>query len=179
MGKIVIIPEAAEEYARHLLTQSSNLSVDLYRKAVAVNIYANTDMSANKIAKLLGTSQSTVSLDIREIIRLANKEDVEQVKGQWGGRRNSLLTVDEEKQFLAKFEAKVMRGKFISGAAIHNALCDYTDRDLPLSTTLRLLARNNWKKVFSGIPHPYGKPKAQARFREKSRWYWLPASETK
>jgi hypothetical protein len=71
----------------------------------------------------------------------------------WGGRRRFTMTLEEEREFLADWEAKALAGAVQSVFPIHSALEKRLGRDIILSTTYRILERHGWKKVYPDARH--------------------------
>jgi hypothetical protein len=59
---------------------------------------------------------------------------------------------------------KVTVGGVLTVPPIHAALVKRLGRDIPMSTTYRLLARHNWRKVQPDTKHPKSDPALQGEF---------------
>jgi len=140
-----------------------------YRKALSVILVAELSLDADQIADLLGTSRRTVFRD-RGSIR--NQDDTP--KNSWGGRRHCSMTIEEEREFLAQWEAKATVGGVLTVPPIHAALVERLGHDTPMSTTYRLLARHGWRKVQPDTKHPKSDPALQDEFKKNSPKQWLP-----
>lgn len=87
----------------------------------------------------------------------------------WGGRRNQVLTPEEEIEFVAGFQAAADRGELITAAAMIQALAEQTGRQVDDSTIYRMLERHGWRKVVPRPTHPDGDPDRRKAFKETSR----------
>lgn len=164
--KICIDPEEIQK-AKQLRDQAATVSE--YRRALSVILVADYGFDADQTADVLGTSRRTVFRD-RSSIR--NQDDTS--KKTWGGRRNSSLTIEEEREFLSQWQEQAMNGGVLTVPPIHAALVERLGRAIPLSTTYRLLARHGWRKVQPDTKHPKSDPAAQDEFKKNSRRQWLP-----
>ena len=153
--------------AKRLRDQATTIAE--YRKALSMILAADSVFDADRIADLLGTSRRTVFRD-RGSIR--NQEDVP--KSSWGGRRHCTMTIEEEREFLAQWVGKATVGGVLTVPPIHAALVERLGRDIPLSTTYRLLARHGWRKVQPDTKHPKSDPALQDEFKKNSPKRWQP-----
>jgi hypothetical protein len=153
--------------AKQLRDQATTIAE--YRKALSMILAAESVFDADRIADLLGTSRRTVFRD-RGSIR--NQEDVP--KRSWGGRRHCTMTIEEEREFLAQWVGKATVGGVLTVPPIHAALVERLGRDIPLSTTYRLLARHGWRKVQPDTKHPKSDPALQDEFKKNSPKRWQP-----
>ena len=142
-----------------------------YRAALSVILMATLGLKADQAAEVLGTSRRTV---FRNQSAFRNQDDMP--KRSWGGRRHCSMTVEEEREFLANWETKAAAGGVLSVPPIHAALVERLGRNIPMSTTYRLLARHGWRKVQPDTKHPQSDPVKQEEFKKNSPKLWkLPA----
>jgi len=147
MARQVQISSKDIQRAQQLRDQT--ITIADYRKAISLILVAELSLDANRIADLLGTSRRTV---FRDRDNISNQDD--SAKSSWGDRRHCSMTVEEEREFLAKWEAKATVGGVLTVPPIHAALVEHLGRSTPMSTTYRLLTRHDWRKVQPGIKHP-------------------------
>lgn len=105
-------------------------------------------------------------------ISYRNQDDTP--KETWGGRRNSSMTIEEERDFLSQWKEKAASGGVLTVPPIHAALVERLGHDTPMSTTYRLLARHGWRKVQPDTKHPKSDPAMQEEFKKNSPKQWLP-----
>ena len=160
---------SSEDIQRAQQLRDQATTVADYRKALSVILVAELSLDADQIADLLGTSRRTVFRD-RGSIR--NQDDTP--KNSWGGRRHCSMTIEEEREFLAQWEAKATVGGVLTVPPIHAALVERLGHDTPMSTTYRLLARHGWRKVQPDTKHPKSDPALQDEFKKNSPKQWLP-----
>lgn len=167
MARKIGIDTVEVQKAKQLRDQAT--TVTEYRKALSVILVAEYGFDADRTAEALGTSRRTVYRD-RSNIR--NQDDTS--KKTWGGRRNSSMTIEEEREFLSQWQEQATRGGVLTVPPIHAALIERLGHTIPLSTTYRLLARHGWRKVQPDTKHPKSDPAAQDEFKKNSRKQWLP-----
>jgi hypothetical protein len=153
--------------ARQLRDQATTIAE--YRKALSVILAVDHGLDADRTAELLGTSRRTVFRD-RDHIR--SQDDTP--RNLWGGRRHCSMTLDEEREFLAQWIDEAIIGGVLTVPPIHAALVKRLGRDIPMSTTYRLLARHNWRKVQPDTKHPKSDPAVQEEFKKNSPKRWQP-----
>jgi len=153
--------------AKQLRDQATTVSE--YRKALSVILVAEYGLDADRVADTLGISRRTVFRD-RNNIR--NQDDTS--KKTWGGRRNSSMTIEEEREFLCQWQEQAMKGGVLTVPPLHAALVERLGHAIPQSTTYRLLARHGWRKVEPDTKHPKSDPAAQDEFKKKSQKQWRP-----
>jgi transposase len=139
------------------------------RKALSVLLIAEGGLGTEQTADILRISERTVFRN-QEYIRNQEKK----VRNTWGGRRRYTMTVEEEREFLGKWESKATEGGVLSVPPIHAALVEKLGRSIPISTTYRLLARQGWRKVQPDTKHPKSDPKIQEEFKKNSLKWWQP-----
>ena len=153
--------------AKQLRDQATTIAA--YRKALSVILPAELSIDAEQTAELLGTSRRTVFRDRGSI---SNQDDTQ--KNLWGGRRHCAMTIEEERAFLAQWIEKATIGGVLTVPPIHAALVKRLGRDIPMSTTYRLLARHSWRKVQPDTKHPKSNPALQDEFKKNSLKRWQP-----
>jgi len=158
-----------EEIWRAMQLRDQATTTVEYRAALSVILFDVVGLDADLTAEVLGTSRRTVFRDRK---RICNQDDAP--RGQWGGRRHCSMSVHEEAEFLAQWEAKAAAGGVLTVPPIHAALVERLGRPCPMSTTYRLLARHGWRKVQPDTKHPKSNPAAQDEFKKNSPRRWLP-----
>jgi transposase len=167
MARQVSISNEEIQRAKQLRDQAA--SIKDYRKALSVILIAEEGMTADHAADILGTSRRTI---FRNRGNIRNQDDT--AKNSWGGRRNCSMTFEEEREFLAQWEAKATSGGVLTVPPIHAALVERLGHATPMSTTYRLLARHGWRKVQPDTKHPKSDPGSQDEFKKNSQKQWLP-----
>jgi hypothetical protein len=84
------------------------------------------------------------------------------------------MSIEEEREFLAQWIDKAIIGGVLTVPPIHAALVKRLGRDIPMSTTYRLLARHGWRKVQPDTKHPKSDPALQDEFKKNSPKLWKP-----
>jgi transposase len=164
--KASVSPEEVRR-ARQLRDQATTITD--YRKALSVILVAECAFDADQAAAVLGTSRRTIFRNRSNIC----SQDVTPKK-TWGGRRNSSLTIEEEREFLSQWKEKAVAGEVLTVPPIHAALVERLGHHTHMSTTYRLLARHGWRKVRPDTRHPKGDPANQDEFEKNYPKRWLP-----
>lgn len=144
---------------------SSTRSVYEFKKIQAVYFRAKYDYSASKIAKMVGLKLQTVK-NIHFTYLKYGEISLKSSNGSQGGRNISYFTLEQEKVFLAEFEAQGKQGKILEVSQIHVALQQKIGLKIPLSTTYRMLHRHGWRKLAPRPKHPKGDKEAQEAFKK-------------
>jgi transposase len=160
---------SSEEVQRAKQLRDQAATVAEYRKALSVILVAEYGLDADRAAELLGTSRRTI---FRDRSNIRNQDDT--FKKTWGGRRNSSMNIEEEREFLSQWKEKSAAGGVLTVPPIHAALVERLGHDIPMSTTYRLLARHGWRKVQPDTKHPKSDPAMQDEFKKNSPKRWLP-----
>lgn len=168
MARTAHFTESEVQQARDLRDQATTATE--FRDAIAVMLMAELGLDAEKTAEILGTSRRTIFRKRNEICNQGKTPP----KRSWGGRRRSSLTLEEEKEFLSAWEAEASVGGVLSVPPIHAALVKRLGRDIPPSTTYRMLARHGWRKVQPDTRHPKSDQEAQEEFKKNFRKRWRP-----
>ena len=167
MSRQAIIGNEEIERAKQMRDQSR--SITHYRKALSVIMMGQLGLTAELVSEILGVSRRTIFRS-RDNIR---NQDVA-INKSWGGRRHCSMTVEEEKEFLKKWENMATDGGVLTVPPIHAALVERLGHDVPMSTTYRLLARHGWRKIQPDTKHPKSDPVLQDEFKKNSPKQWLP-----
>jgi hypothetical protein len=167
MAKKIQISIEDIQRAKQLRDQATTIAE--YRNALSVILPAELSIDAEQTAELLGTSRRTV---FRDRGRIRNQNDTP--KNLWGSRRHCVMTIEEERAFLAQWIEKATIGGVLTVPPIHAALVKRLGRDIPMSTTYRLLARHNWRKVQPDTKHPKSDHALQDEFKKNSLKRWQP-----
>lgn len=158
-----------EEVQRAKQLRDRATTIPEYRKALSVILAAEVSLDAHRTADVLGTSRRTI---FRNRGSFRNQGDT--AGNSWGGRRHCSMTIEEEREFLVRWEAKATTGGVLTVPPIHAALVERLGHDVPMSTTYRLLARHGWRKVQPDTKHPKSDPAVQDEFKKNSPKRWLP-----
>ena len=92
----------------------------------------------------------------------------------WGGRRQSLRTHEEEIAFLKPWLESAGSGNLVVVAPMRAALAQRVGKPVKPSVVYRLLARHGWRKVAPDTRHPKRKPEVQEDWKKNSRKCWRP-----
>jgi transposase len=143
-----------------------------FRSAQAVLLPAIMGATLEQTAALLGVSRASVPR-----LQARFRQSMQTGKSPprcWGGRRRSLMTFDEEKEFLEPWAQQAKTGGILVVSVIRAALAQHLGRPVNASVVYRLLERHGWRKVAPDTHHPKSDPVAQEEWKKNFRKYWLP-----
>lgn len=150
-------------------------SLQELRAAQAVLLPAIMGATLTQTAALLGVGRATVAR-LQAGFRQAQKPTVAPgMQRNWGGRRNALLTVEEEQEFLAPWLEQSRSGGVLVVSPMRAALAQRLGKRVKASVLYRLLARQGWRKVAPDTRHPKSDPQVQDEWKKNSRKHWQPS----
>lgn len=168
-------------YVKSALEQVKTASdVHEIRKCLSIVLVNELRCTVEQTGKVLGISVPTVSRLRKEFQNVASGQA--STRDDWGGRRNSYLNMEEEKEFLAPFIEKAQAGELVIIASIQEGFENRIGNEVPASTITRLLKRHRWRKLEPEPHHPDEDKFAQEVFKKKRfpknfgrpRDIWLP-----
>jgi transposase len=160
--------------AKATRTVKTTQSLDAFKSALAVLLPIKVGLTLEKTAKLLGVGTASVN---RMQIRLDNSRTSGSGRRNWGGRRKSLLTPEEEVEFLKPWAEQARDAGLLVLSPIRAALAQRVGHPVKASVVWRLLARHGWRKVAPDTKHPKNDPSIMAAWKKNSRKSWRPCSE--
>ncbi|MDR1396439.1 MAG: winged helix-turn-helix domain-containing protein [Desulfarculales bacterium] len=122
-------------------------------------------MSTAEIAKLLGWNVNTVRMTQKDFIDRGTPALLEPKRG---GRRRQLMTLEEEKDFLASFLEASSKGFILVINEIKKALEQKLGRAVHKTTVYRILYRHGWRKIVPRKNHPQRDQEAGEDFKKKT-----------
>ena len=147
--------------------------LDQLRAAQAVLLPALANTTLEETAALLGVGRASVPRLQRRF-----REELQLARGprNWGGRRRSLMTAEEEKTFLAPWAEQAKKAGVIVVSPLRAALAEKLGRKkVTHSVVYRLLTRHGWRKVAPDTRHPKSDAAAQLEWKKNSRKRWQPS----
>ena len=166
------IDKKAVARARKAVTQATSL--EELRAAQAVLLPAVMNTTLTETATLIGVGRATVAR-MQASFRQSGKSAAKVGKPKnWGGRRNALLTVAEEEEFLSPWLEQARKGGVLVVSPLRAALAEKLGKPVKASVMYRLLARHGWRKVAPDTRHPKSDPQAQAEWKKNFPRRWEP-----
>jgi transposase len=149
-------------------------SIQELRAAQAVLLPAIMGATLSETADLLGVGRATVARLQADFRQLAKPVAVGAKQRNWGGRRNALLTVEEEEEFLLPWLEQARAGGMLVVSPLRAALAQKLGKPVKASVVYRLLARHGWRKVAPDTRHPKSDPQAQEDWKKNFQKHWEP-----
>jgi transposase len=160
--------------AKATRTVKATQSLDDFKSALAVLLPVQVGLTLTETAKLLGVGTASVN-------RMQDRLDTSRTSGSgrrnWGGRRRSLLTPQEEVDFLKPWAEQAREAGLLVLSPIRAALAQRIGHPVKASVVWRLLARHGWRKVAPDTKHPKNDPAIMAAWKKHFRKRWRPCSE--
>ena len=164
-----IDPELVQK-AQTVVAQAADLQE--LRAAQAVLFPALLGATLEQTASLLGVGRATVPR-LQARFRERCRTDCP-VPRRHGGRRNVLMSLEEERAFLAPWAEQAESGGVLVISVLWAALAQRLGRPVAASVAYRLLARHGWRKVAPDTRHPKSDPQIQEDWKKNSPKRWVP-----
>ena len=145
-------------------------SVESLRRCQAVLLPALFAATLEQTADVLGVSRATVAR--LQVAFRKQRSRLPAADRNWGGRRQSLLTPEEEIAFLRPWLGSAATGNLVVVSPIRAALAQQLGQPVKPSVVYRLLARHGWRKVAPDTRHPKSKPAVQEAWKKNSLKCW-------
>ncbi len=164
------IDQELVQKAQTVVAQATDLQE--LRSAQAILFPALLGTTLEQTATMLGVGRATVprlQARFRERCRAGCP-----VQSRHGGRRNVLMSVEEEQAFLAPWAEQAKSGGVLVISVLRAALAQRLGRPVAASVAYRLLARHGWRKVAPDTRHPKSDPAIQEDWKKNSPKHWTP-----
>lgn len=162
---------------RAQMTAAASTSVESLRQCQAVLLPALFGATLEQTAKVLGVGRATVAR-LQAAFR-KKKSRLSKPESNWGGRRQALLSQEEEGAFLKPWLEKAAAGNLVVVSPIRAALAQRLGQPVKPSVVYRLLARHGWRKVAPDTRHPKSDPAVQEAWKKNSLKCWKPCSSAR
>jgi transposase len=157
---------------RAQLSAATSTSIESLRQCQAVLLPALFGATLQQTAAVLGVGRATVAR-LQAAFRKPGS-GLPALARNWGGRRQSLLTQEEEDEFLKPWLESAATGNLVVVSPIRAALAQRLGQPVKPSVVYRLLARHGWRKVAPDTRHPKSKPEVQEAWKKNSPKCWKP-----
>jgi transposase len=142
-----------------------------YRRALCLWLRIALGLPAAEIATALNWTTGSV----HNLHSLYLRQGLTALSGPGrGGRHRQLLTLEQERTFLAAFSSTAAQGGVAEASAVRAALEQQLGHEVNKSTLYRMLARHGWRKLVPRPYHPETSPAEQEAFK-KSFAVWFVA----
>jgi transposase len=160
--------------AKARLTVKATRNLDDFKSALAVLLPAKAGLTLEETAGILGVGTASVN---RMQARFDLGGTFPSEQRNWGGRRKSLLTPQEEVEFLKPWAEEARNAGLLVLSPIRAALARRIGQPVKASVVWRMLARHGWRKVAPDTKHPKNDPKVMKAWKKNSRKRWRPCCE--
>jgi transposase len=152
-------------------TVKTTRDLDDFRSALAVLLPAKVGLTLEETASMLGVGTASVN---RMQTRFHTDRTSSSRLRNWGGRRKSLLTLQEEVDFLKPWAEQAREAGLLVLSPIRAALAQRVGHPVKGSVVWRLLSRHGWRKVAPDTKHPKNDPTIMKAWKKNSQKLWLP-----
>jgi transposase len=153
--------------------EGANGSPEFSRWQILYMVQVGKIDSAQVISPLVNLSRPS----IYKIVEHYNKEGVKGVRyGARGGRRRSILSIEQEKELLSAVENKARAGQIKTANDIRVLVETKVGKRVSDDYLWDLLKRHGWKKKMPRPHHPQRNLSEQNEFKKNSPSKWLPSS---
>ena len=166
-------PKGASQQFANALKQAKSKSE--FQRVQCLWLRASLGLAADEVATAIGWQPTSVRRLQAQYLK--EGKQVLQSVGR-GGRRNQNLTVEQERQLLAEFDARAERAGMLEVSQIRRAYEDTVGHPVPKSTVYRMLARHDWRKI-APRRHPEANRRRQRAFKKNSPGWWPKSSPNK
>jgi transposase len=129
---------------------------------------------AAEAAQLVGVARGTVY----QWVHLYNRQGPKALDLQGrGGRRNALLSWEEEGLLLAELSEKAKQGRVVVAWTVRDRVEKKLGHSVSKDYAYDLLHRHGWRKIAPRPRHPKGKSAVQEQFKKNFPRWWLPPPE--
>ncbi len=153
--------EVDQQAVMEAMRQAS--TVEEYQRYQSIHLRVSAGLDVSTIAAATGLAESTIH-NLHSRVRREGL-GAAATKGR-GGRYRSYLSVEEEKELLAKMEPDATRGGMLEVSKMHRALEEKVGGSVAKNTVYRLLHRHGWRKIAPRPKHPKGDAAAQEAFKK-------------
>lgn len=157
------IDELTVERARTAATCATTL--EELRGAQAILLPSLFGATLAQTASALGVGHATVSR-LRKVFLNQEQTASDPPARDWGGRRNSWMTLEEERAFLKPWLDLAMAGSLLVVSPVRAALAERVGQPIKASLIYRMLARHGWRKIAPDTRHPESNPAAQEDWKK-------------
>jgi transposase len=131
--------------------------------------------NAEQIGTAVGVSKHTVY----QLVRSYNKSGIEATaKKPKGGRRRSLLSIEQEMSLMEELKKMAQSGQIHSAGAIRKHVETKVDNKVSDDYLWDLFSRHGWKKKMPRPRHPKSDKATQTKFKKNFPGYWSPPEST-
>ena len=122
-----------------------------FQRFLCIWLRVEQNLSTSEIARVLGINVNTVRYTQKDFI---DRGVFALTELKRGGRKHSLMSLEEESAFLQQFEEKASRGELLVVNEIKARLEQHLGRSIHKTTVYRMLYRHGWRKLTPRPSHP-------------------------
>ena len=169
MRKLILTKPIETSYIKSKMKSAKRVAD--YRRWQVLHLVSSYSVDAEYLSDITGYSKA----NIYAIVQQHNNPKKPDVSTQSrGGRRRSLMTIEQEKVFMGGLEEKALKGQILSYLDIKKLVEQEVGRVVSDDFIWDLFKRNGWSKHSPRPHHPKKDTTAQDDFKKNSKSVWLP-----
>lgn len=149
----------------------SALTLSDYKRWQIIYHVSSYAVNAEYLSDITGYSKANVYAIVQQYNN-SKKKDV--TSKQKGGRRRSLMSVEDERQLMNSLESKALQGQILSGKDLRKIVEQKVNKIVSDDYIWDLFKRNGWTKHSPRPHHPNKEVEKQEEFKKNSKTIWLP-----
>lgn len=145
-------------------------TVGEHRRWQAIRLLQRGGIHAQEAAEIVGVKKSTVH---KWVVKYNHGGPETLESKPQGGRTTALMSLEEEREFLAGLNEKAGKGLVIVAKTVKAEAEAYLGREVSKDYAYDLLHRHGWRKIEPRPRHPKRDKEKQEEFKKNSR-IWFP-----
>lgn len=142
-----------------------------FKRWQILHLVSNYEVDAAYLSDITGYSKANVYA----VVQQHNNPNKPEVSVQnRGGRRRSLMTLEQEEQFMKQLEENAINGQILSYLDVKNLVEKEVGKTVSDDFIWDLFKRNGWTKHSPRPHHPKKNNTEQEEFKKNSKSVWLP-----
>lgn len=160
-------PFPAGTTERMLELEKGSMSRAMRERVLTIRLLSQ-GRTAPDVAKIVGRSVEGIRTHKRRYLADGDAYVAMAVSPQ-GGRRNQVMSPEDEAALMAGLIAAATDGQIITARQVKTAIEQQIGRPVGVKTVYRIMHRQGWRKVVPRPTHPDGDPAARQGFQETSQ----------
>lgn len=153
------------------LKMKSAVSIADYKRWQIIYSVNSYSVDADYLSDITGYSKANIYSIVQQFNN-SSKPDVCAKKR--GGRRRSLMSIEQEQSLMKSLEDKAIKGQILSVHAVRKVIEQKINRSVSDDYVWDLFKRNGWTKHSPRPHHPNTDQEKQEEFKKNSKTIWLP-----
>ncbi len=159
----------ASDILKQKMKTASNMSD--FKRYQILYLISTSKVDASYLSDITGYSKANIYTIVQAF---NNSEDGNICVQKRGGRRRSLMSIEEEKSLMNKLEKQAVKGQILNYLSVKDEVEKTVGKKVSDDYIWDLFKRNNWTKHSPRPHHPKKDIAKQNEFKKNSKTIWLP-----